>query len=516
MAQNDSKQNGGNLGFEAEMFKAADKLRGNMEPSDYKHVALGLIFLKYISDAFEALHKTLQAEDPQAAEDKDEYLADNVFWVPKDARWSHLQAHAKLPTIGTLIDDAMRSIEKDNESLKGVLPKEYARPALNKVMLGELIDLFSGIALNEDGHASRDILGRVYEYFLGQFAGAEGKRGGEFYTPRSVVRILVEMLEPYHGRIYDPCCGSGGMFVQSEKFVQEHGGRIGDIAIYGQESNYVTWRLAKMNLAVRGIDSDIRWNNEGSFHKDELRDLKADYILANPPFNISDWGGDRLRDDVRWKFGVPPVGNANYAWLQHINHHLAPNGTAGVVLANGSMSSIQSGEGEIRKEMIEGDVVDCMVALPGQLFYSTQIPACLWILARNKNPGEGWRDRRGEILFIDARKLGSLVDRTRKELSDDDIQRISDVYHAWRGEKNANEYLDEAGFCKSVTLLDISKSGYVLSPGRYVGSEEINDTNEEVSLEMKSLTQLLSEQLKEDEELDFSIRATLQRLGYEI
>ena len=316
MAKKDAARigNGGSLGFESELFKAADKLRGNMEPSDYKHVALGLIFLKYISDAFEAKHNELLAEDAQAAEDKDEYLAENVFWVPKEARWSHLQANAKLLTIGTLIDDAMRAIEKDNDSLKGVLPKDYARPALNKVMLGELIDLISGITLNEEGHASRDILGQVYEYFLGQFAGAEGKRGGEFYTPRSVVRVLVAMLEPYKGRVYDPCCGSGGMFVQSEKFVQEHGGRIGDIAIYGQESNYTTWWLAKMNLAVRGIDSDIRWNNEGSFHKDELRDLKADYILAHPPFNVSDWGGDRLREDVRWTFGVPPVGSADYVF----------------------------------------------------------------------------------------------------------------------------------------------------------------------------------------------------------
>jgi Type I restriction-modification system methyltransferase subunit len=421
MAQNDTSKNanGGTIGFEAELFKAADKLRGNMEPSDYKHVVLGLIFLKYISDAFEAKHAALMGEDPLAAEDKDEYTADNVFWVPKEARWSHLRANAKHPAIGVFIDDAMRAIEKDNESLKGVLPKDYARPALNKVMLGELIDLMSGIALGEEGSRSKDILGRVYEYFLGQFAGAEGKRGGEFYTPRSVVRVLVEMLEPFQGRVYDPCCGSGGMFVQSEKFVQEHGGRIGDIAIYGQESNYTTWRLAKMNLAVRGIDADIRWNNEGSFHKDELPDLKADYILANPPFNISDWGGDRLREDVRWKFGVPPVGNANYAWLQHIWHHLAPFGVAGVVLANGSMSSNQSGEGDIRRAMIEADAVDCMVALPGQLFYSTQIPACLWFLARNTNPGKGWRDRRGHVLFIYASKLGVLVDRTRRELTDD-------------------------------------------------------------------------------------------------
>jgi type I restriction enzyme M protein len=520
MAHNDATKNGngGNLGFEAELFKAADKLRGNMEPSDYKHVALGLIFLKYISDAFEARHKALLAEDAQAAEDKDEYLADNVFWVPKEARWSHLQASAKLPSIGTLVDDAMRAIEKDNESLKGVLPKDYARPALNKVMLGELIDLISGIALNEKGDASRDILGRVYEYFLGQFAGAEGKRGGEFYTPRSVVRVLVEMLEPYSGRVYDPCCGSGGMFVQSEKFVQEHGGRIGDIAIYGQESNYTTWRLAKMNLAVRGIDSDIRWNNEGSFHKDELRDLKADYILANPPFNISDWGGDRLREDVRWQFGVPPVGNANYAWLQHIVHHLAPNGTAGVVLANGSMSSNTSGEGEIRQAMIEADVVDCMVALPGQLFYSTQIPACLWFLARNKNPGNGsaggLRDRRGQVLFIDARKLGVLVDRTRRELTDGEVKKIADTYHAWRGEQEAGNYVDVPGFCKSATLEEIRKHGHVLTPGRYVGAEEQADDGEPFTEKMTRLASQWRAQRDQAAKLDAAIQANLKELGY--
>ena len=521
MAQNDTSKNGngGNLGFEADLFKTADKLRGNMEPSDYKHVALGLILLKYISDAFEAKHQALLAEDENnakaAAEDKDEYLADNVFWVPKEARWSHLQANAKLPTVGTLIDDAMRALEKDNESLKGVLPKDYARPALNKVMLGELIDLISGIALGEEGDRSKDILGRVYEYFLGQFAGAEGKRGGEFYTPRSVVRVLVEMLEPYTGRIYDPCCGSGGMFVQSEKFVQEHGGRIGDIAIYGQESNYTTWRLAKMNLAVRGIDSDIRWNNEGSFHKDELRDLKADYILANPPFNISDWGGDRLREDVRWKFGPPPVGTANYAWLQHIYHHLAPNGTAGVVLANGSMSSNQSGEGEIRKAMLEADVVDCMVALPGQLFYSTQIPACLWFLARNKQPAKGLRDRRGQVLFIDARKQGELVDRTRRELTDEEVQKIADTYHAWRGEDGAGEYADVAGFCKAASLEDIRKHGHVLTPGRYVGAAEQEDDGEPFEEKMRRLAAQWREQRAAAAKLDAAIEANLKALGYD-
>jgi len=539
VAQTDSGKNGngGNLGFEAELFKAADKLRGNMEPSDYKHVALGLIFLKYISDAFEARHAALLAEDPQAAEDKDEYLADNIFWVPRDARWSHLKANAKRPEIGTLIDDAMRAIEKDNESLKGVLPKDYARPALNKLMLGELIDLISGIGDLLPSPASGrgaggegksyDVLGRVYEYFLGQFAGSEGKRGGEFYTPRSVVQVLVQMLEPYQGRVYDPCCGSGGMFVQSEKFVLEHGGRIGDIAIYGQESNYTTWRLAKMNLAVRGIDSDIRWNNEGSFHKDELRDLRFDHILANPPFNISDWGGDRLRDDPRWAFGVPPVGNANYAWLQHIHWHLAPHGTAGVVLANGSMSSNQSGEGDIRKAMVEADAVDCMVALPGQLFYSTQIPACLWFLARDKSNGkrgkETLRDRRGEVLFIDARNMGALVDRTRRELSDADIQKIADTYHLWRGETldrhsresgNPETYQDIPGFCKSATLDEIRKHGHVLTPGRYVGAEAAEDDGEAFADKMQRLSAQWREQQQEAARLDAAIEANLRELGY--
>ncbi|TCP09087.1 type I restriction enzyme M protein [Caldimonas thermodepolymerans] len=412
----------------------------------------------------------------------------------------------------------MRAIEKENESLKGVLPKDYARPALNKVMLGELIDLISGIALNEEGGKSKDILGRVYEYFLGQFAGAEGKRGGEFYTPRSVVRVLVEMLEPYAGRVYDPCCGSGGMFVQSDKFVQEHGGRIGDIAIYGQESNYTTWRLCKMNLAVRGIDADIRWNNEGSFHKDELRDLKFDFILANPPFNVSDWGGERLRDDVRWQFGVPPVGNANYAWLQHIHHHLAPNGIAGVVLANGSMSSQQSGEGEIRKAMLEADVVDCMVALPGQLFYSTQIPACLWILAKGRSNGlvrkTRLRDRRGQVLFIDARNMGVMVDRTRRELTDEEIRKIADTYHAWRGEKDAGEYADVPGFCKSATLDEIRRHDYVLTPGRYVGAAAQEDDGEPFAEKMARLAAQWREQRAEAARLDAAIEANLEALGF--
>lgn len=513
-----SIDNGSDLGIEAALFKAADKLRGNMEPSDYKHVALGLIFLKYISDAFEAKRLELLPEDaevPQGtrvkpSEDRDEYAAENIFWVPPTARWSHLQANAKLPSIGKMIDEAMIAIEKDNENLKGVLPKDYGRPALNAVMLGELIDLISGIALGEGKDKARDLLGRVYEYFLGQFAGSEGKRGGEFYTPRSVVRTMVEMLEPYKGRVYDPCCGSGGMFVQSEKFVEAHGGRLGDIAIYGQESNYTTWRLCKMNLAVRGIDADIRWNSEGTFHKNELPDLRADVILANPPFNISDWGGERLREDGRWKYGIPPAGNANYAWLQHILHHLSPSGTAGVVLANGSMSSTQSGEGEMRRAMIEGEVVDCMIALPGQLFYSTQIPACLWFLARDKSNGiardRKLRDRRGEVLFIDARKLGFMVDRTRKEFSDADIARIADTYHAWRlGEG----YADVPGFCKSASIEDIRSHGHVLTPGRYVGAEAAEEDQTPFAERFAGLQEQLEVQFAEAEELTATIRARL-------
>ena len=513
---------GGDLGFEAELFKAADKLRGNMEPSDYKHVALGLIFLKHISDSFEAKRAGLLAEYPEGAEDRDEYAADNVFWVPPTARWSHLQANAKQPSIGRMIDEAMIAIEKDNENLKGVLPKDYARPALNAVMLGELIDLISGIALGAERGEARDVLGRVYEYFLGQFAGSEGKRGGEFYTPRSVVRVMVEMIEPYKGRVYDPCCGSGGMFVQSEKFVELHGGRIGDIAVYGQESNYTTWRLCKMNLAVRGIDADIKWNSEGSFHKDELRDLKADFILANPPFNISDWGGDRLREDVRWKYGTPPAGNANFAWVQHIVHHLSPAGVAGVVLANGSMSSTQSGEGEIRRALIEGvngapGVVDCMVALPGQLFYSTQIPVCLWFLARDKSNGIArdmkLRDRRGEVLFIDARKLGHMVDRTRKEFSDTDIEKITRAYHAWRGEGDAGAYEDVPGFCKSATLEDIKAHGYVLTPGRYVGSAEAGEDDVPFEERFETLKVKLEDHFAASEQLAGTIRKHLRILS---
>jgi type I restriction enzyme M protein len=513
-------QNGGNLGFEAELFLAADKLRKNLEPSDYKHVVLGLIFLRHISGAFETKREALLKEDPKSAEDQDEYLAENVFWVPKEARWTYLQAKAKQPTIGKLIDDAMLAIEAKNPSLKGVLPKDYNRPALDKVMVGELIDLISGIPLQDKDGKAKDLLGRVYEYFLAGFAGSEGKRGGEFYTPGSVVRVLVEMLEPFpdpkrkiEGRVYDPCCGSGGMFVQAERFVQAHGGRLDDIAIYGQESNYTTWRLCKMNLAVRGFDADIRWNNEGSFHKDELKDKRFDFILANPPFNTSDWGGERLREDPRWKFGTPPVNNANYAWLQHIVWHLAPNGTAGVVLANGSMSSPHGGEDDIRRNMIEADVVDCMISLPAQLFYSTQIPACLWFLARNKNPGGKWRDRRGEVLFIDARKLGHLVDRTRREFSTEDIQTIADTYHAWRGEPKVRPYKDVAGFCKAASLEEVRQHGHVLAPGRYVGTEEIEDEGENFPETFLKLRVELEKQFTEGEGLSAKIRKHLKLLS---
>jgi type I restriction enzyme M protein len=505
--------NGANLGFEEKLWAAADKMRGHMDAAEYKHVALGLIFLKYISDSFEE-HRTRLAREPGSdPEDRDEYTAENVFWVPREARWPSLQAKAKQPTIGKLIDDAMTAIERENPSLKGVLPKEYARPGLDKTRLGELIDLTGTISLG-DGHSrSKDILGRVYEYFLGRFAAAEGKAGGEFYTPQSVVKLLVEMLEPYKGRVFDPCCGSGGMFVQSEKFVEAHGGRPHDIAIYGQESNPTTWRLCKMNLAIRGIEGDLGPQNADSFHHDLHKDLKADYILANPPFNVSDWGGQRLREDVRWKYGVPPVGNANFAWVQHIIHHLAPSGVAGFVLANGSMSSTQSGEDDIRKAIIEADLVDCMIALPAQLFYTTGIPACLWFLARNKKDGK-LRDRRGQTLFIDARKLGSLVDRVHRELSGEEIARVTRTYHAWRGEKGAGKYLDVPGFCRSASTGEIGSHGYALTPGRYVGAEEQEDDGEPFGQRMTQLVAKLEEQFAESAKLEKAIRTNLKELYY--
>ncbi len=496
-----SAQSSATIGFEAKLWLAADKLRNNLDAAEYKHVVLGLIFLKYISDAFEEHRARLLANKDADAEDADEYKAENVFWVPKEARWSHLQASAKQPTIGKSLDDAMVAIERDNPRLKGVLPKDYARPALDKHRLGELIDLIGTITLFASpqegaGQSSRsvDLLGRVYEYFLGRFASAEGKRGGEFYTPQCVDKLLVFMIAPYKGRVYDPCSGSGGLFVQSEKFIEAHGGKLGDLSIYGQESNPTTWKLAVMNLAIRGIDGDLGSHAADTFRSDLHPDLKADFILANFPFNVSDWF--RSDDDVRWRFGLPPKGNANFGWIQHIVHHLAPHGMAGFVSANGAMSSNQSGEGDIRQKLIEADLVDCMVALPGQLFYSTQIPVCLWFICRDKSGGkpspaaarhplpvgegrgEGrLRDRRKQTLFIDARKMGTLTDRVHRELTDDDIQKITTTYHAWRGDKGrdaspqASAYSDVAGFCKSATTAEITAHGHVLTPGRYVGAE---------------------------------------------
>lgn len=519
-----------NLGFEQKLWLAADKLRGNMDASEYKHVILGLIFLKYISDSFESRHQWLvresanpnsdyfvksDAQRAKVSEDRDEYTAENVFWVPAKARWIELQNNAKQPTIGKIIDDAMDMIERENPSLKGILPKNYARPDLDKTRLGELIDLIGTISVGDEKSRSQDVLGRVYEYCLSKFASAEGKGGGEFYTPSCVVRVLVEMIEPYTGRIYDPCCGSGGMFVQSEKFAEAHGGRRNGITVFGQESNPTTWRLAKMNLAIRGIESYLGDQWADTFAVDKHPDMKADFILANPPFNISDWGGERLREDKRWIYGVPPVGNANFAWVQHFVHHLAPNGIAGFVLANGSMSSNSGGEGEIRKSIIEADLVDCMVAMPGQLFYSTQIPVCLWFLTRNKK-GKGMRDRRGETLFIDARKMGTLVDRTHRELSDEDILKIAGTYHAWRGEADAGQYEDVAGFCMSAQKATMEKHGFVLTPGRYVGAEEVEDDGEPFPEKMTRLTNTLGEQFAESTRLEKKIRDNLKGLGFKV
>lgn len=505
--------NGANIGYEAQLWQMADALRGSMDAGEYKHVVLGLLFLKYISDAFEEQHARLEAEKKQGAdpEDPDEYRALNIFWVPPEARWSHLKAQAKQATIGQLVDDAMAGIERDNPTLKGVLPKDYARPALDKQRLGQLIDLISNIRVGDEESRSKDVLGRVYEYFLSQFASAEGKKGGEFYTPRCVVKLLVEMIEPYKGRVYDPCCGSSGMFVQAEEFIKAHRGKLTDLSIFGQESNYTTWRLARMNLAIRGIDGRIEHGD--TFQNDRHPDLKADYILANPPFNISDWGGERLREDKRWQYGVPPAGNANFAWMQHMVHHLSPTGIAGFVLANGSMSSNQSGEGEIRRNLIEADIVDCMIALPGQLFYSTQIPACLWFLARDKK-NHRFRDRRKEMLFIDARKLGRMADRTHKDLTDEDIARIANTYHAWRGEKEAGQYADIAGFCKSAPLEEVRKHGHVLTPGRYVGAEAVEEDGEPFDEKMKRLTATLREQMAGAHKLDAAIAMNLKELGY--
>ncbi len=507
----DSNANGAELGFEEKLWKAADKMRSNMDAAEYKHVVLGLIFLKYISDAFKEVHEELTKDKTSDPEEVDEYVARRVFWVPKEARWDYLARNAKKPEIGKLIDEALDRIERDNRSLRGVLLKNYARPGLNKQRLGELIDLIGTIGLGDKENRSKDILGRVYEYFLGQFADAEGKKGGQFYTPRSIVKLLVEMLEPYRGRIFDPCCGSGGMFVQSEKFVQAHGGRIGDVSVFGQESNQTTWRLCKMNIAIRGIDARIEWGD--SFRDDQFKDLKADFILANPPFNDSDWGGELLQDDARWKFGIPPRTNANFAWVQHFIHHLSPTGMTGFVLANSSMSSNTSNEREIRKNIIEADLVDCMVALPSQLFYNTGIPACLWFISRDKR-NQKFRDRSGEVLFIDARNLGMMVDRRHRELNDEVVKKISETYHAWRGEQKDKKYQDIPGFCRSTSLEELRKHNWILTPGRFVGTEEVEGDEELFEAKMKELASQLSKQVHEGKRLDEEIIRNLEHLGY--
>lgn len=498
--------------LEKTLWAAADKLRNNMDAAEYKHVVLGLIFLKYISDRFEELYNRLK-EDPYAdPEDKDEYLAENVFYVPPIARWNYLQQlRAKLPTIGNDIDDAMDAIELDNPSLKGVLPKDYGRPALDKKRLGELVDMIGNVGFNAPGQNSKDLLGRVYEYFLGMFADAEGKRGGQFYTPESIVKLLVEMLEPYEGRIYDGCCGSGGMFVQSEKFLDAHGGNIGDIAVYGQESNPTTYKLAKMNLAIRGIDAKIELGD--TFHNDRHKDLKADYIIANPPFNISDWGGEQLQDSHLWKYGTPPEGNANYGWLQLFINKLGPNGTAGIVLANGAMTTNSGNEGEIRKKMIQEGVMDCMVALPTQLFFNTQIPACLWFLSRNRT-NHKFRNRSKEILFIDARNLGQMISRKNKMLSDEDLAKITSTYHGWRDIKGC--YEDIPGFCKAASLEEVEANNFVLSPGRYVGAEDLEDDGIPFEEKVATITSSLSEQFAKSNELQERIKLNLAKIGIEL
>ena len=512
------KGNRPELGIESKLWKAADKLRSNMDAAEYKHVVLGLIFLKYISDTFDQIHKELEKDTEHYSdpEDRDEYIARNVFWVPQEARWDYLQNNARQPVIGKMIDEAMEMIEKDNPSLKGVLPTNYSRPSLDNTRLGELIDLVGGITLGTDDARSKDILGRVYEYFLGQFADAEGKKGGQFYTPRSIVQLLVEMIEPYRGRVLDPCCGSGGMFVQSEKFILAHQGRLDDIHIFGQESNQTTWKLCKMNLAIRNIDSDeVKWNNEGSFLNDLHKDLKADFILANPPFNDSDWSGELLRSDVRWRYGVPPTGNANFAWVEHFIHHLSPTGIAGFLLSNGSLSSNTSNEGEIRKNIIEADLVDCVVALPPQLFFNTGIPVSLWFLTRDKKNNK-FRDRRDQTLFIDARKLGVMIDRRHRVLTDEDISRISSTYHSWRGEKGFGKYDDILGFSKSATIDDIKRNNYILTPGRYVGTEDQEDDDEEFQEKMQKLTSELKNQMEESRRLDEEIKKNLERTGFKV
>jgi len=509
-----TKQENKEQSLEKTLWQAADKMRKNMDAAEYKHIVLGLIFLKYISDAFEEMYLKLKEGKGQYAgadpEDPDEYRAENVFYVPPQARWNFLLTHAKLPTVGKDVDDAMDAIEKDNATLKGVLPKQYARTNLDKNSLGALIDLIGNIALGDTASRSKDTLGRVYEYFLGQFALAEGKKGGQFYTPASIVKLLVEIIEPYNGRVFDPCCGSGGMFVQSEKFIQSHQGKVDDISIFGQESNQTTYRLCRMNLAIRGIDgSNIKWNNEGSFLRDVHPDLKADFILANPPFNDSDWSGELLQKDGRWKYGLPPAGNANYAWIQHFIYHLAPSGIAGFVLSKGSLTTNTSGEGEIRKNLIEERLIDCIVNLPDKLFFNTGIPACLWFVTRNKANGK-FRNRTNEVLFIDARNLGFMVNRRSREFTDEDISKVASTYHNWRTSTSIG-HQDIPGYCKSVTIDEIREKNYVLTPGRYIGlPDEEDDFN--FPERFNSLKAEFEKQISEESVLNKTIMENLKKI----
>lgn len=504
--------------FEKQLFKAADKLRKNIDAAEYKNIALGLVFLKYISDSFEELYQKLiegegdfKGADP---EDVDEYKANNVFYVPKEARWEYLHGRSKLPSIGEDIDKAMEAIEKINPNLKGVLPKVFARPNLDKASLGGLMDLIGDIALGDEQAKAKDLLGKVYEYFLGEFALAEGRKAGAFYTPKSIVKLMVEMIEPFKGRVYDPCCGSGGMFIMSEKFVESHRGRKEDIVMYGQESNQGTFRLAQMNLAIRGINSEgVKWNNEGSFLNDAHKDLKADFILANPPFNVSDWSGELLQADPRWQYGKPPVGNANFAWIQHMIYHLAPNGVMACVLANGSLSSNTSGEGDIRKNLVDADLVDCVVMLPKNLFYNVTIPACIWFLSR-KRVGNSDRKRAKEVLFIDASETGFMSDRTHREFTKEDVKKIADTYHDWRNP--GGKYEDIKGFSKSASIADIQKHNYVLTPGLYVGIKDAEDDGIPFEEKMEELGNELKEQLAEEERLNKEIKKQLAKVGIKL
>ena len=494
------------IGFEEKLWASADKLRNNMDASEYKHVVLGLIFLKYVSDTFMEKHKELMEEDEEFAEDIDAYMAEGVFWVPENARWDYIAKHSKQAEIGQIVDNALDLIEKDNDSLRGVLPKNYSRPELDKRILGEIIDLFTNINVGGSIGKEKDVLGRVYEYFLGKFAANEGKGGGEFYTPKSIVKLMVEMIEPFKGYVYDPACGSGGMFVQSLKFVEEHSGNAFDISVYGQESNPTTWKLAKMNMAIRGIENNLGSKNADTFHEDLHKNLKADFILANPPFNQSDWGQPLLLDDPRWKWGTPPAGNANYGWIEHMLDKLSQKGKAGVVLANGSLSSNTSNEGEIRKTILNNDLVDCIVALPDKLFYTTGIPVCIWFFNRDKK-------HKGQTLFIDARKMGDMVNRRLRELSDEDIKKIADTYISWQKEEG---YEDVKGFCKVANMDEIKDNDYILTPGRYVGIEDVEDDGEPFEEKMKRLTKTLSEQFTRSRELEDEIRKQLGGIGYEL